>query len=52
MSKASDQAYDQLRRRILSGELAQRDSDWAEALMIAHIRGALHARVDPVGHAG
>lgn len=27
--------------------LAQGDPDWAEALMIAHIRRALHARLDP-----
>jgi DNA-binding GntR family transcriptional regulator len=32
--------------------LAQGDPDWAQALMIAHIRRALHARINPVGKLG
>jgi DNA-binding GntR family transcriptional regulator len=31
----------------ITAALAQGDPDWAEALMIAHIRRALHARLDP-----
>ncbi len=33
----------------ITAALAQGDPDWAEALMIAHIRRALHARVSPAG---
>lgn len=47
-------AYDleQLARSLLehseiTAALAQGDPDWAEALMIAHIRRALHARLKP-----
>lgn len=32
----------------ITAALAQGDPDWAEALMIAHIRRALHARLNPV----
>ncbi|WP_232495397.1 GntR family transcriptional regulator [Novosphingobium kaempferiae] len=43
---------DQLGRSYLehteiTAALAQGDPDWAEALMIAHIRRALHARLNP-----
>lgn len=31
----------------ITAALSQRDGDWAEALMIAHIRRALHARLNP-----
>jgi len=31
----------------ITAALARGDPDWAEALMIAHIRRALHARLDP-----
>lgn len=31
----------------ITAALAQGDPDWAEALMIAHIRRALHARLNP-----
>ncbi|WP_159978820.1 MULTISPECIES: GntR family transcriptional regulator [unclassified Novosphingobium] len=35
----------------ITAALAQGDPDWAEALMIAHIRRALHARLNPAAPA-
>jgi DNA-binding GntR family transcriptional regulator len=45
-----DRSY--LEHTEITAALAQGDPDWAQALMIAHIRRALHARLNPSARLG